>query len=451
MLRVLRAGAIAVVLARRASALEAVASSDAPTGTLVLSPRDFDAESGQLQLDVGVSFAPPGSRLLVAFRCVLCARVSALRITSRTPLCPRSSSEGATVAPSCWFERAAVPFGEPASTLTAVFSTSAVAADACTGPCAPSLNSTCGFAVAPSQVDGGSQRFSGHLQVWLDDGAGVARVFSGTVAVQLPLLEHLMAAIGGIMAANCAILVWVLELVACVLKPKRCILCSPRPPPPPLLAPPPPPDSDPVMPLYSMLQLCANQDDLMSSQQPAARGDAPVYVGETYCLEQIVFNLPLGAALVRHALYQNGTQVPTSGMPARMVWQPNATAAVQFPYTFMSLGLVVLESVSVFRIDGANITTSSAGREGGTQRVSTWRSQLTRMASGAADVRIMQRAEFDLSAVAAGTSVAPRKQSSARVLSPEEQATLGASLAAAQFTVRAGASPRNGPGSLISL
>jgi hypothetical protein len=74
MLRALRAGAIAVALTRRASALEA---SPAPTGALTLSPRDFDGDSGLLQLDVGVSFAPPGSRLLVAFRCVFCARISA--------------------------------------------------------------------------------------------------------------------------------------------------------------------------------------------------------------------------------------------------------------------------------------------------------------------------------------------------------------------------------------
>ena len=75
-LRVLRAGAVAVAVARRASALEpASASSAAPDGTLTLSPRGFDG--GLLQLDVGVSTAAPGSRLLVAFRCVPCARISA--------------------------------------------------------------------------------------------------------------------------------------------------------------------------------------------------------------------------------------------------------------------------------------------------------------------------------------------------------------------------------------
>jgi hypothetical protein len=80
-LRVLRAGAVAVAVARRASALEpASASSAAPDGTLTLSPRGFDG--GLLQLDVGVSTAAPGSRLLVAFRCVPCARISALRRTS---------------------------------------------------------------------------------------------------------------------------------------------------------------------------------------------------------------------------------------------------------------------------------------------------------------------------------------------------------------------------------
>ena len=371
------------------------------------------------------------------------------------PLYPHSSSEGATVAPSCWFERAALANGESASTLTALVSTSIAAANACTGSCAPSLNSTCGFAVTPSKVDGGSQRFSGHVQVWLDDGAEVARVFSGTVAVQVPLLEQLMAAIGDIMAPHYAILVWVLEFVACVLTPNQCILCSP-PPPPQLLAPPPPPDIGPVQPLYSTLQLCDNQDDLAYLLQPGARSDDAVYAGETYCLAQLVYNLPLGAVLVRHALYQNGTQMATAGVPARLVLQPNATAAVQFPYTFMSLGLVVLESVSVFRIDGVNVTTSSAGREGGTRRVSTWRSQLGRtpiQSSGAANVRITQRAEFDLSAVAAGTSVAPCEQfSGARVLSPEEQESLGASLAAAQFMVRTGTPPRDTPGSsLISV
>jgi hypothetical protein len=64
MLRTLRVGAVAAALARRASAALA-----APAGTLTLSPRAFDGGSGLLQLDVGVSFAALGSRLLVALRC----------------------------------------------------------------------------------------------------------------------------------------------------------------------------------------------------------------------------------------------------------------------------------------------------------------------------------------------------------------------------------------------
>jgi hypothetical protein len=77
-------------------------------------------------------------------------------LTSTAP--PRSSAETAPVAPACLFERADLAAGESGRALTASLSTfTADGADDCLGPCAPSLNSTCGFAVQRLQADGSSR------------------------------------------------------------------------------------------------------------------------------------------------------------------------------------------------------------------------------------------------------------------------------------------------------
>ena len=368
---------------------------------------------------------------------------------------PRSSSESAAFAPSCLFERTAHATGEPSSALTAAVSTSGDGIIDCTGPCAPSLSSTCGFAVRQSQADGSSRRFSGHVQIWQDDGEQVLRVFSGAVALQIPLPSALVA-IGSIKALNCIVLVWCLELVFSVLTPIKWWAAAgtglPPPVPPPQLAPasPPPPHPPPGPPyasLYSTLQLCDNQNDL---QTVLSRSSDVVYAGETYCLVQLVFNLPLGAMLIEHALYQNGTLVSiAAGTRARLLVQPWLPAMVQFPYTFPVVGLVLLESVSVFRLGSLNLTTSS----GGTQRTSTWSLPLLSASAGsssAPNVRIAQRAEFDISAVVIGAA-APRKELTARFRAPEELAMLSASLASAQFVTRAALPPLKNPGALVSM
>ena len=284
------------------------------------------------------------------------------------------------------------------------------------------------------------------MQVWLDDGAQVARVFSGAVALQVPLAS-LMVALLGMKPLKCVILVWCLALVCCVLTPIKWWALH-RPPPPPL-APysnqPPPllPPPSPIASLYSTLQLCSAQDDLAYLQQ-ARTGDA-IFAGETYCLAQMVYNLPMGATLLEHALYQNGTLVPTAaGTHARLLVQPWPPAVVQFPYTFPAVGLVLLESVSVFRLAGENITAASGG--GGQRVSSSWTlPPLSANSSTAIDVRITQRAEFDLSAAA----LLPRKLLT--VAAPAEQAILSATLATAQFVTRAAAPKRDNLGSFVSL
>ena len=315
------------------------------------------------------------------------------------------------------------------------------------------------------------------MQVWLDNGAQVARVFSGcgdngpdgqlsngvahhgslsarrAVALQIPLAS-LMVALGGVKSLKCVILVWCLALVCCVLTPVKWWVLH-RPPPPPLapysFQPPPSlPPPGPIASLYSTLQLCSVQDDLTYLQQTRS-SDTAIFAGETYCLAQMVYNLPTGATLLEHALYQNGSLVPTAaGTHARLLLQPWPPAVVQFPYTFPAVGLVLLESVSVFRLAGENITAASGG---GRQRVSTSWALPSGSAlvdsSTAVNVRITQRAEFDLSATATASALLPRKLLAAAA--PAEQAILSASLATAQFVTRAAAPKRDNLGSFVSL
>jgi hypothetical protein len=129
---------------------------------------------------------------------------------------------------------------------------------------------------------------------------------------------------------------------------------------------------------------------------------------------------------------------------------------VRFPYTFFSLGLVLLESVSVFALNGQLLTASSSGggSAGGgsnTSRMSLWRSPLPAapVAVGGADaVRIMQRAEFDVLTVTAGDVEGMR----ARLPGPgaaDDAQSLTATLAAAHFT--ASAAPPRTPGMMWSL
>jgi hypothetical protein len=133
------------------------------------------------------------------------------------------------------------------------------------------------------------------------------------------------------------------------------------------------------------------------------------------------------------------------------------TAGVRFPYTFFSLGLVLLESVSVFALnDGQLLTTSSSGGGGNASRMSLWRAPLSAAPStGGADavaVRIVPRADFDVLTPPA----AEEAQAAARLGAPATGAaadsafSLSATLAAAHFTAAAAASSRK-PGSLSSL
>ena len=158
----LRVGATAALsLPQRAGALNPVQAQYEPTArALTLSPRSFDGDSGLLQLDVKVSFAPPGSRMVVAFRCAPrgAAQHHEQRFTAR--LLPRSSTESAPVADSCMFEQVLLATGEQGEALTAAVNSSTDGASgdcAATGLCAPSLSSTCGFVVQRIQADGSSR------------------------------------------------------------------------------------------------------------------------------------------------------------------------------------------------------------------------------------------------------------------------------------------------------
>ena len=155
--RVAVAAALSVAL--RAGALAPALAQSAPAaGTLTLSPRTFDGDSGLLQLDVKVSPASPGSRMLVAFRCAPRETAFATQASGHgaCPL-PRSSAESAPVASSCLFEHVLLATSEQDDALrVAVNSSSDDTGGDCaaSGQCAPSLSATCGFAVQRIQADG---------------------------------------------------------------------------------------------------------------------------------------------------------------------------------------------------------------------------------------------------------------------------------------------------------
>ena len=113
------------------------------------------------------------------------------------------------------------------------------------------------------------------------------------IALQIPPLVLLAAAAGSVAAIKCAILVWCVKTVFCVHTPVTWWWWPPSShlPPPPLPLPP-----DPGL-YYSMLQLC--------DPEPG-----PVYVGECYCVQQLIYGLPTNAVLLSHALFSNGTLVP---------------------------------------------------------------------------------------------------------------------------------------------
>jgi hypothetical protein len=131
------------------------------------------------------------------------------------------------------------------------------------------------------------------------------------------------------------------------------------------------------------------------------------------------------------------------------------TAGVRFPYTFFSLGLVLLESVSVFALsDGQLLTTSSGG--GNASRMSLWRAPLSAAPStdgtDAVAVRIVPRADFDVLTPPAAeeAQAAARQGAPATGAAADSAFSLSATLAAAHFTAAAAASSRK-PGSLSSL
>ena len=132
----------------------------------------------------------------------------------------------------------------------------------------------------------------------------------------------------------------------------------------------------------------------------------------------------------------------------------DTTAGVRFPYTFFSLGLVLLESVSVFALNGQLLTASSGGGSGSgssnASRMSLWRSPLPAApvtVGGADAVRIMQRAEVDVVMVPAGgvEGMCVRPGSGAA----DDAQSLTATLAAAHFT--ASSEPPHAPGMMWSL
>ena len=136
-----------------------------------------------------------------------------------------------------------------------------------------------------------------------------------------------------------------------------------------------------------------------------------------------MYSLPRGATLVAHALYLNASAVPiAAGTDAYLVTPgplSSAPAAVRFPFTFPDVGLVVLDSVSVFHIaPGVNLSSTATGGH-----------RLLPPVGAPAEttaVAITQLAEFNI-------SVANETRPVARA----EQSLLSAHLATAQFTVAA--------------
>ena len=130
------------------------------------------------------------------------------------------------------------------------------------------------------------------------------------------------------------------------------------------------------MPLNSLLQFCDGDDSAVVS-------------GLTRCIEQVIYGLPPVAELVSHQLLSNGTATPlTAGTSAQLVRGPADAAAVRFSYTFLRTGVQVLQSISVFSLNGSTFESST----GGGRALSN--------STAVAPVRIEQRAYFDVSPAA---------------------------------------------------
>ena len=193
---------------------------------------------------------------------------------------------------------------------------------------------------------------------------------------------------------ECLILVFCLDLVCCVLTPVKWVL--------PYLHAPPPPPPYPSAPLYSTLQFCSTQAGLNTTAfTPGSDGDA-IYVSETYCFEQIVYNLPRDAVLVAHALYVNGTLGHVAAGTSALLITPSllslSPAAVRFEFTFPAAGVFVLDSASVFQLPRGNVSYSSASGGGSHLRNSPSRVALPPASAAVqSTVSMTQLAEFDIS------------------------------------------------------
>jgi len=97
-----------------------------------------------------------------------------------------------------------------------------------------------------------------------------------------------------------------------ILSPVLICLCPLQFLHPPPLAPsslPPPPVSAGPLVITSTLALCADQID----RPPPAVLPTTWYVGETLCIDQNIVGLPVGAALVSHKVFVNGTLTTHDG------------------------------------------------------------------------------------------------------------------------------------------
>jgi hypothetical protein len=251
-----------------------------------------------------------------------------------------------------------------------------------------------------------------------------------SLSLQIPLAKMILAK----KPLECLILVFFLDLVCCVLTPVKWVMGLPH-----LHAPPggPPPPPYPSAPLYSTLQFCSTQAGLNATAfTPGSDGDV-IYVSETYCFEQIVYNLPRDAVLVAHALYVNGTLTNVAAGTSALLITPSllssAPAAVRFEFTFPAAGVFVLDSASVFQLSvGGNVSSSSASGGRSKPRNSPSR-EASPPASAAlqSTVSMTQLAEFDISQANLAVLKAAAPGSS----------VLGAALASKQVMVVAATAP----------
>jgi len=209
----------------------------------------------------------------------------------------------------------------------------------------------CGFAQSPGVLSPSNLRYYGKLEVWLENAAHSLLIGFYDIAIELPLNAQAVA------GNSLPITVTLNTNLVTVNTPVTGLGL-----------------------LTSFLMLCPGQDvpqqlsggNVIGNLTNAA-GVTDVYVGETYCMQHVIPQLPSNVALTAQTLFSNGTQVLTVpafngvGLAQYANYSngiPVYGSVVQFYYTFTDQGLNTFTST-------VNFTALPTNRVGGNAPLET--------------------------------------------------------------------------------